>query len=124
MRTRILAAMELALLFPAGLFMTALVARHLQPLSYELAHSAHLLVLWYAGRVWTLWVLLLALPFTTLVTGCAALVQTWNRDVGPPVKARQAVGVIGAHFDTVVIAATTLISGIILAIVVLHVLAN
>lgn len=116
--------MELGLLFPAALFMSALALRNLQPLPYEPAHSAQQLVLWYAGRMWTLWVLLLALPFTVLVSGCAALLHIWKRDVVARLTARQAAAMVGAHLETSLIAATTLISGVILGIVVLHVLAN
>jgi hypothetical protein len=121
MRTRIIAVMELVLIFPAALFMTALALRNLQ---YEPAHSAQQLVMWYAGRMWTLWVLLLGLPFTVLVTGCASLLHSWDRDVVPPPTARQLLAVIRARLATLFIAVTTLIAGVILAIVVLHVLAN
>ena len=122
MRTRIIAAMELALIFPAALFMTALVVRNLSPLPYESAHTAQQLVMWYAGRMWTLWVLLLALPFTVLVTGCATLRYNWNREL--PHTARQLLAAIRAHLATLFVAATTLAAGGILAIVVLHMLAN
>jgi hypothetical protein len=44
MRTRVIAVMELVLIFPAVLFMTALVLRNLQPLQYEPARSAQQLV--------------------------------------------------------------------------------
>ena len=37
---RAIAAMELLLIFPAALFMAALVVRRLQPLQYEPAHAA------------------------------------------------------------------------------------
>jgi hypothetical protein len=124
MRTRIIAVMELVLIFPAALFMTALALRNLQPLQYEPAHSAQQLVMWYAARMWTLWVLLLALPFTVLVTGCAALLHGWNRDTVRPLTARQSLAMVRAHLATLFIAATTLIAGVILAIVVLHMLAN
>jgi hypothetical protein len=124
MRTRIIAVMELVLIFPAALFMAALALRNLQPLQYEPAHSAQQLLMWYARRMWALWVLLLGLPFIVLVTGCAALLHSWDRDVVPPLTARQWLATIRARLATLFIAATTLIAGIILAIVVLHVLAN
>ena len=65
MRKRVIAVTELVLIFPAVLFMTALVLRNLQPLQYEPARSAQQLVMWYAGRMWTLWFLLLGLPLIT-----------------------------------------------------------
>jgi hypothetical protein len=124
MHIRIIAALELALILPAALFMTALVTRSLQPLQYEPAHTADQLVMWYAGRMWTLWVLLLALPFTVLVSGCATMLRNWNRDIELPRTARQSLAAIRAHLAKFFIAATTLTAGGILAIVVLHMLAN
>jgi hypothetical protein len=122
MRIRVIAAMELAFIFPAALFMTALVVRNLSPLQYEPALAAQHLVMWYAGRMWTLWVLLLALPFTVLVTGCATLRYNWNRE--PLHTARQLLAVIRADLATQFVAGTTLAAGGILTIVVLHMLAN
>jgi hypothetical protein len=109
--TRIIAVSELLLIFPAALFMTALVVRNLRP-QYELAHAAQQIVTWYSGQMWTLWVLLLALPFTALVTGCATLLRGWNRDLEPPNIAHRSL------------AATTVAAAAILVIVVLHMLAN
>lgn len=124
MRTRIIAVMEFLLILPAALFMAALALRNLQPLQFEPALSAQQLVMWYAGRMWTLWVLLLALPFTVLVTGCATLVRNWRRDVAAPHTAQQAFALIRGHFATLFVAATTLAAVAILAIVVLHMTAN
>lgn len=124
MRTRIIAALQLVLIFPALLFMAALIVRELQPLQHEPARSAHQLVMWYAGRVWTLWILLLALPITVLATGGATLLRSWNRDPALPSAARQLLAAIRAQFAMLVIAAATLAAGGILAIVVLHMLAN
>ena len=124
MRTRIIAALQLVLLFPAVLFMTSLVVRELQPQQYEPAHSAQQVVMWYAARMWSLWILLLALPIAVLVTGCATLLRNWNRDAAVSTAARQLLGVIRAQFSTLVIAAATLAAGGILTIVVLHMLAD
>ena len=80
--------------------------------------------MWYTGRMWTLWVLLLGLPFTERVNGRGALLRSWNREIVLPLTARQSLAMVRAHLATLFIAATTLIAGVILAIVVLHVLAN
>lgn len=103
MRTHIVATVELVLLFPAALFLTAVVAPSLisQP-----ASTAHSLVMWYAERMWTLWVLLLALPLIALVIGCATL-RRLRPDLG-----------------TLLVAVGTLAAGGVLAIVILHMLAN
>ena len=103
MRTRIAAALELALILPAALFLTAVVAPSLisQPSS-----TAHSLVVWYAERMWTLWILLLALPLIALAMGCATL-QRLRPDLG-----------------TLLVAVGTLAAGGVLAVVILHMLAN
>ena len=124
MRTRIVAFLELVLILPAVVFMTSLAWRNLQSLQHEPAHGAQQLVMWYAGRMWTLWVLLLGLPFIALVSGCAELMRNWNRDIVVPLTLQKSLAMARAHWESVFIATTTLIAGVILAIVVLHVLAN
>lgn len=124
MRTRVIAIMELLLIFPAVLFMTALVLRNLQPLQYEPARSAQQVVMWYAGRMWTLWSLLLGLPLIVLVSGCAELLRSYNRDIVPLLSSQKSLALVRAHLFSLFIAATTLVAGVILTIVVLHVLAN
>jgi hypothetical protein len=121
---RAVAALQLALLSPAALFMAALVVRSLGPLEDEPAHSAQRIVLLYAGRVWTLWVLLLALPIAVLVTGCATLLRGWGRDAELSDTAPQSLPVTHARPARLLVAATTLTAAGILAIVVLHMLAN
>ena len=121
---RAIAATQLLLIFPAALFMTALLVRMLQPLPYEPARTAQRIVMWYAGRQWTLWVLLIALPFAVLVTGCASMLRGWNGDVERPHDARQTLAAVRAHPAALWAAAATLTAGAVLVIVVLHMLAN
>ena len=122
--TRLTAAIELALIFPAALFMTALVVREMQPLQHEPARTAQLIVSWYAGRMWTLWLLLLSLPFAVLVTGSATLLRSWRPGDEPAVTGRQPFALMRAPLATRLVAATTFASAGILVIVVLHMLAN
>jgi hypothetical protein len=112
---RAIATTELLLILPATLFMTALVVRTLQPLQNEPARTAERIVMWYAERQWTLWILLIALPLAVLVTGCAALMRN---------NARETLAAIRAHPAALLIAAATLTAGVFLVIVVLHMLAN
>jgi hypothetical protein len=121
---RVTAALELLLLFPAALFLIAIVVRNLQPLQYEPAHTAQRIVLWYSARIWTLWVLLLALPFAVLVTGSATVLSDWNRDTELAKFTKQSSAVVRAHMATLLVAVTTLAAAGILVIVVLHMLAN
>jgi hypothetical protein len=124
MRSRFVAFMQLLLIFPAVLFMTALLFRNLQPLQSEPARTAQQLVMWYAGRMWTLWFLLLGLPLIVLVSGCAELLRAYKRDIVLPLASQKSLAMVRAHLSSLFIAATTLTAGVILAIVVLHVLAN
>jgi hypothetical protein len=113
MRIKVIAALELALILPAALFLSAVFATR----AFTAAQSAHQLVAWYAARMWTLWVLLLALPFSAFVSGCAALLHSWNRDM----QLRQ---LIQGRVATLMVAGVTVVSGGILAIVVIHMAAS
>lgn len=99
---RLTAATQLALIFPAALFMTAVLVGAGDAPQYELARVAQRIVMWYSARIWTLWLLLLALPHGV----------------------RQSLATIPAPVATLFVAGTTLTSAGILAIVVLHMLAN
>jgi hypothetical protein len=113
------AALCLVLIVPAALFMAALVIRNL-PLS-GVANAAQRVVMWYAGKVWTLWVLLLALPFVVMVTGW---VVVFRDRIAAPNGGRQAFALIRAQPMGSFFAALILSAGGIIAIVVLHMLAN
>jgi hypothetical protein len=119
--TRIIAIFDLLLISPAALFMTALVLRTLQS---EPSHTAQRIVMWYSARMWTLWVLLLALPFTVLVTGGAVLLHGRSRDLAPPNATWLSLATLRAQPASLFVAATTLTAASILVIVVLHMLGN
>src|SRR5579864_6062779 len=114
MKTRIVAFLEVLLLFPALLFMGALVVRNL-PLQYQLALTAQQLVMWYAARMWTLWVLLIALPIAVLVIGCVTLARKWRDHMELPEAARHMLAAIRADRAMLFVTATTLTAGAILA---------
>ena len=118
------AALQLALLCPAALFMTAFLVRAGDVPQYDLARFAQRIVMLYSGRMWTLWLLLLALPFAALVTGFLTLRRSWNGDIETAPAKQHALATIPAPIATLFVAGTTLISACILAIVVLHMLAN
>jgi hypothetical protein len=120
---RALAAVELALVFPAALFMTALFVRNLQPLQYEPARSAQRIVAWYAARTRIgLWLFLIALPLVVLSTGCFTLLRNWRQDASLRRSTQQAVTIVRANWATLIVALATLAAGSILAIVALHLL--
>ena len=109
---------QLLLIFPAVLFMISLVVRSAGPTQFEPAQMAQQIVLWYSGRVWTLWVLLMALPLAVLGIGCLVLLGQWT--AGP----RRLVAAIRSNGTTMLIAILTLVSGVILLIVAAHVVMN
>ena len=121
---RALAAAQLLLMFPAILFMGALVVRQLSPLQHEPAHTAHRIVVWYAGRMWTLWALLITLPLVVLVTGCVTLLRSWSNVPELPYRAQQGLAAIYADRPMLCIAMMTLTAGVVLAIVAMHMVAN
>jgi|ERR1700739_4242173 len=121
-RQRSVAAAQLLLISPAILFMGALGVRSLQPLQKEPAHTAQQIVMWYAVRQWTLWVLLIALPLTVLLTGCITLARTRSEHVR--LATQQTLAGIRTNRGMLLIAATTLTAAVVLAIVGLHMLAD
>ena len=121
---RTLAAAQLLLMFPAILFMGALVVRQLSPLQDEPAHTAHRIVMWYAERVWTLWALLITLPLAVLVIGCITLLRSWSNILEQPHRAQQVLAAIHADRAMLFVATMTLTAGVILAIVATHMAAN
>ena len=108
---RVIAGAELLLIFPAILFMTSLFVRNLQPQQYEPARTAQRIVMWYSGRLWTLWVLLITLPFAVLVTGCVTFLRSWSLDPGLPQRLRQGLAAIHADRAMLFVAAMTLTAG-------------
>ena len=129
MDRRIYAATQLVLIFPAALFLTAVVARHLP---YEPAHLAQEIVTWYSVRFWTLWVLLLGLPFAALLNGCLVLLRSSNDGEGPFDRTQRPMAssnsgpfaAIRTQRPMQIIAAATFAAGLILVVVILHMLAN
>ena len=125
MTKRATAAIELLLIFPATLFMATLFERSLQPLEYEPAHTARRIVMWYAHRPRIgLWLLLIALPFAVLITGCGTLLRSWRHEVVLHQATRQLLAAIRANLPTLLVAGATFVARGILAIVVLHLLSD
>lgn len=122
---RAIAAVELLLISPAVLFMTALFARNVQPEKYEPAHTAGQIVMWYAARQGLgLWVFLIALPLAVLSIGCTTLLRDWHDDAELRQAARQALTALRAHLAIALVAAATATAAGALAIVALHVLTD
>ena len=117
---RFIFLMQVVLILPAALFICTLLIRYLQPSFYEPAHTAEQIIMWYAERPWTLWVLLIALPLAVLVIGCAGLMRSWADDEELRDATRQLMVILPAHMTTVFLGVATAAAGIILAVVFVH----
>jgi len=121
---RTLAVTHLLLISPAVLFLVAVIVQRLQPSQKELALTAQHIVMWYAQRMWTLWILLLALPLSVLISGCISLLRDSSgraQVASLPQKALAPLHPVGARTS---VAVTTVTAAAIVGIVVLHMLAN
>lgn len=119
---RALAITHLLLISPAVLFLLAVIVQRL-PLQAEPALTAQHIVNWYAHRMWTLWILLLALPLSVLMSGCISL---WGSSAsaqvaGFPQKVVAAFHLAGSRR---LVAVTTITAAVIVGIVILHMAAN
>ena len=104
----VVGALQFLLILPAAFFMFAVFARG----AFAPADGATQVVHWFEARMWTLWVLLLALPCAAFVAGAATLLRS------------ETTAVLRAHFGTLCVAAMQVAAAGILAIVVLHMAAN
>ncbi len=120
-----IAAAELLLVIPAALFFAALFMRNVQPVQYEPAHTAQLVVLWYAARPRIgLWIFLIGLPLVVLVVGFATVVRSWTQDARLRQAARDTLASVKEHFAIATVATATLLAAAMLAIVALHVMTD
>lgn len=122
---RTVAIIELLLVFPAALFMSALFLRDIQPAQFEPAQSARRLVDWFSARPFLcLDVFLIALPFAAFVIGSATLVRGWRADAGLRQAAVETLTRVRSHLAALLIAGATLLSLAILAIVAVHIITD
>ena len=119
----VIAALALALVFPAVLFVVALFLRQVAFPESEPARSAERIVAWYAAHPQlSLWVLLLLLPLSAFVLGSAALLRTWGDNPQLRYWAWRAVTEIPEHWPAVSIGGATLLSAGLVAMITAHLL--
>jgi hypothetical protein len=121
----ILATLELVLIVPAALFMTALFVRNLQPQQFEPAHTAQRIVDWYAARTHLgLWIFLIGFPLAVLLIGSVSLMRSWRADPTLRLTAHEWAVSLRRHFAVIVVALDTATSAAVLAIVALHLITD
>ncbi len=123
MKRRNLAAAHFVLVFPAVLFMAALIGRSLPP-DWQMAQAAHHVVSWYSGRIWTLWVLLLALPLSVVFSGVASFWCSAKDGLNTTPGRAQTIASLHNERAALCVAITTIAAGLILSVVILHMLGN
>jgi hypothetical protein len=122
---RTVAIVELLLVLPGVLFMTALFVRNLQPAPHEPAQSARLVVDWFSARPHLgLDVFLIALPFAAFVIGCVTVLRSWRIDPDLRLVALQTLAAVRSQGAALLIAGATVVAGGILAIVALHMISD
>src|SRR5262249_56837211 len=104
---------------------TAVLLGHGHRPQFGLATAAHRIVAWYSRRIWTLGLLLLLLPFSALVAGCAALLRDWQANTEiRPVAGQAPLTTKPAPLATLIVGWATVTPPGILHLPVLHMLAN
>jgi hypothetical protein len=111
----VIAALALALVSPAVVFVVALFLRQLRGASAE-PRAADRIVAWYSAHAQLgLWVLLLLMPLAAFVLGSAALLRTWAENPELRYFSWRALAAIPAHLPAELVGAATLVSGYVLA---------
>jgi hypothetical protein len=111
-----IAIIELLLVFPAALFMTALFLREVQPLA-----QTGRLVDWFSHHVVLgLYVSLIAMPLAAFIVGCAIVLRSWRSDAEFRRATLEIFTAVRAHVASLLIVGATLVAGGILAIVAMH----
>src|SRR5215472_11741792 len=111
-----LAIVELILVLPAALFMTALFLREVQP-----AAQTGRLVEWFSHHlVIGLYVFLVAMPLAAFTVGCGMVLRSWRGDAHFRRAASEMLTIARANAASLLIAGATLMAGGILAIVAMH----
>lgn len=122
---RAIAVIELLLILPATMFMTALFVKNLQPIQYEPAHAAQWLVNWFSLHlVLGLYLFLMAMPMAALILGFSSVLACWRHDAELREATLKMFDSLRPHLSTLVIACSSLVAGGIMAIVALHMIAE
>ena len=90
---RAFAAAEAALVVPAVFFFIALFLRNFVPAN-DPANGPQQVVMWYAGRHWTLWILLVGLPLAALMLGSLTLLRSWRENAALRQDARRVIATL------------------------------
>jgi hypothetical protein len=117
----VVARVALLLVAPAVLFALALWLRQGRPSGTGRFRMADRIVRWYAAHAqFSLWVLLLLLPLSAFIMGSSALLRTWGNNPELRDYIWRGVAEIPEHLPAFLIAAATIISASVLAVIARH----
>lgn len=117
----VIAALAVALLCPAVLFLTALFFRQVAPPESKPARRAERIVTWYAAHPQlALWVVLFLLPLSAFILGSAALLRTWGDNPRLQDVTWRALAAIPAHWPAMSIGGATLLSAALVVTITAH----
>jgi hypothetical protein len=110
------------MVLPPALFLAAATLRMLQPRQYEPARTSWIIFDWTATHISRLGaaILFIGLAGIVIVTGCAALLQNWERDQILRHDVRVAIESLRRHSLLGVLTAAVLFAGTILTVVISH----
>jgi hypothetical protein len=116
-RQDFIGGVQVALIAPAVLFLGAVLIEKLGGIWHATPAAAEVIVTWYASRMWTLWVLLVALPVTVFGAGCAVLWRTHTEN-------KRNLRLAGQDSAMRLLSSMTVLAGVVLLVVGLHMAAN
>jgi hypothetical protein len=117
----VIAALAVALLCPALLFLAALCLRQMARVGSEPARRAERIVTWYAAHPQlALWVLLFLMPLSAFILGTAALLRTWGDNPQLQHYTWRALEEIPEHWPAMSIGGATLLSAALVVTITAH----
>ena len=120
------AVSEWLLVLPAAVFLAVAALRQLQPRQFEPARTSWMLfecAMTHVTRAGA-GVLFLVLPAIAVVGGCAALLMLWRKSETLRQDFVECLASLRRHFAIAVLGTGTLLAGVILAAVLLHIITD
>jgi hypothetical protein len=123
---RALAVTESLMVLPAALLLLVAAVRTLQPRDHEPARTLWSISEWATNHIarFGAAVLFLALPSIAVLIGCVTIARAWRSDALLREDAANALAILDRRLSITVLAAATLVGGVILAATVAHVITD
>lgn len=118
----LLAVGEWLMILPAAVFVAVAALRQMQPAESEPAHASWIIFNWAAAHVthFDAAVIFLVLPAAVVLAGLVALLWAFSENESLRRDLAEGFRILRANFAAWVVAAATLLGGLILAAVIVH----